>query len=899
MQKCISFLAVCFLISGILSACAGGDSSNDPLLDGDSADGDSADGDSEGMIDGDFLTDGDATDSEYPDGDISEEEEKEPLDLSEPLAEGETRAGQVTSEDELIGGPMAKAKLGDYKLYNSRIRVIVESERTSDGWGTIGGSIADADIVRPEGEEGQSLFSEYFYLFGLKMQDTEKVEVINDGSNGEAAVVRFTGPDTTLPFIDAAFSDILFPTELNTTITVDYVLLPDSDLLEIHSSFTWTGDRRVDLDFIMQVFIMGDGLQNFKVGPGFDKSGHPGETDIYITAGHKVSYGFFSERGPISQMFNYEGINFYISEKQEIEPGESVTFIRYLAITDGGVDKVLRTYNSWAGVSDLGHVSGTLTAPDGSTPIAGARIHAIDENAAENMNYLNQAITGADGSYEMELPPGNYKLVPYIDGAGMPDGVSLSVESGDYLEQDLMLPELASLQFSITDSEGLELPAKLFANRTDGRIIPPASFGEFTWHSGLQRVVHSESGEGVIELPPGNYTITASRGYEYSIDVQNLTLVAGQQAEFTGIVDRVVDTAGYISSDFHIHSMASPDSDIYYEDRIRSAVSEGLEAPVSTDHDIIIDWTPAAEALGVTDWVHPVVGMEITTYTYGHFNAWPLLVDPLLPNNGAFTWYYKWAPELFAEVAEYETNPILHVCHPRSASIGGYFSSVKYDPDTGETEMPDNWSTQFDTIEIINGGNLTTALEKTLPDWYSFLNRGYRFTGASGSDTHKLTHEVGNVRNWIASDTDAPAEIDPYEMAATVRNMDMIVSTGPYVSFTIGEAGMGEDITDTDGTVELQVRVQAPLYMDVNRLTVIGNGEKVAEEGFDDRADRDDPVERYNSTIALSPAVDTWYVVIVEGDVGSWPVASKRPFAFTNPIFVDVDGNGEFDALLE
>ena len=45
-----------------------------------------------------------------------------PIPLDQPLAPGETRAGLITKESELIGGVTAKARAGDYKLYNDRSR---------------------------------------------------------------------------------------------------------------------------------------------------------------------------------------------------------------------------------------------------------------------------------------------------------------------------------------------------------------------------------------------------------------------------------------------------------------------------------------------------------------------------------------------------------------------------------------------------------------------------------------------------------------------------------------------------------------------------------------------------------------------------------------------------------
>ena len=107
----VSVLAFCILAT----ACAASDDNG--TLDGDlSGDEDATeDGDSDGDGDSEGVTDGDGAENDVADGD-----EDGALDLSVQLADGETRAGQITRENELIGGPMAKAKIGDYKLYNSR-----------------------------------------------------------------------------------------------------------------------------------------------------------------------------------------------------------------------------------------------------------------------------------------------------------------------------------------------------------------------------------------------------------------------------------------------------------------------------------------------------------------------------------------------------------------------------------------------------------------------------------------------------------------------------------------------------------------------------------------------------------------------------------------------------------
>jgi hypothetical protein len=63
-------------------------------------------------------------------------------------------------------------------------------------------------------------------------------------------------------------------------------------------------------------------------------------------------------------------------------------------------------------------------------------------------------------------------------------------------------------------------------------------------------------------------------------------------------------------------------------------------------------------------------------------------------------------------------------------------------------------------------------------------------------------------------------------------------------------------------------------------------------------------VARFHETYELAVANDTYAVVRVEGDrslspvVGGGTGVSVTPFALTNPIFLDANVNGKYDAVL-
>ena len=133
-----------------------------------------------------------------------------------------TRAYRITQRSELIGGPRALGEVGDFMLENDQIRVVIQDQGFSRGFGVFGGSLIDADLVRPSarngdssGGEGKDLFGEMFPAFFLEALEPSDVinpldptnpapenrlkaiEVSADGADGEYAevVVRGYGGD--------------------------------------------------------------------------------------------------------------------------------------------------------------------------------------------------------------------------------------------------------------------------------------------------------------------------------------------------------------------------------------------------------------------------------------------------------------------------------------------------------------------------------------------------------------------------------------------------------------------------------------------------------------------------------------------------------------------------------
>jgi len=298
------------------------------------------------------------------------------------------------------------------------------------------------------------------------------------------------------------------------------------------------------------------------------------------------------------------------------------------------------------------------------------------------------------------------------------------------------------------------------------------------------------------------------------------------------------------------------------------------------------------QIMEVTDRVTPVDGQEVTTFAYGHFNAFPLFWQPVEYNAGAVFPYDKQPAELFAAIrAQQPDDEIIQVNHPRGTGFGAYFSYVGFNRETGETQFPEAWDLNWDTIEVFNGN---CGRGEPLEDWIAMTNLGLRKTLASGSDSHRENDPIGIPRNWIRVDK-GELEADRQSIVEPVRGRRMFVSCGPFVRFEseARDAAMGDMISvNEDGEVAFWVQVQAPSWIQLSEVRLWRNGVAVETAPIE----TDDSGVRFEAVMRDRPEADAWYAVEVLGSGSLRPVYFSSPYALTNPIEVDVDGDGAWTA---
>ncbi len=417
-------------------------------------------------------------------------------------------------------------------------------------------------------------------------------------------------------------------------------------------------------------------------------------------------------------------------------------------------------------------------------------------------------------------------------------------------------------------------------------------------------------GDADIRVPAGTYDVWVSHGPEWDTARERVTIDAGIETEVRTRLHHAVDTPGWISGDFHVHSAASLDSRVPLRDRVFQFVADGVDLIVATDHNIIADYAPVIAELGVTDLLASATGDEITTKQWGHFGAFPLPADDTELGHGAIDTGTRTAAQIFADVRARAPNALIDIHHPRlEHGKLGYFVMSDLDITTGHTRNP-GFSFDFDAIEVLNGyqDSDRKTVDQVIADWIGFLDSGKRVSCTGNSDSHHMTFNLGGYpRNYVAVGDVPVAKLDAVAVAAAVKAGHSYFTTGPIIEATIGGKTFGETVSlpappagtpqpAQPRTIGLHVVVRAANWISVTTLTVLGPRNTVL-------ATRAIPSStaavRFDDTIALPAVHDGYAIIRVDGDrpmapnVGDTRSFLVYPMALTNPIWIDGNGDGK------
>ncbi|MDX1650767.1 MAG: hypothetical protein R3263_13020, partial [Myxococcota bacterium] len=112
------------------------------------------------------------------------------------------RASRVEREDQLLRGPLAHGRLGDWLLENGEARFVVQDVGKRDLYSVaqFGGNLIDAGLRDRDTPDN---FLEIQPMVNIEtVVNAQTVEVVNDGQDGTAAILRTCGPDDLLDFVN-------------------------------------------------------------------------------------------------------------------------------------------------------------------------------------------------------------------------------------------------------------------------------------------------------------------------------------------------------------------------------------------------------------------------------------------------------------------------------------------------------------------------------------------------------------------------------------------------------------------------------------------------------------------------------------------------------------------------
>lgn len=956
-------------------------------------------------------------------------------------------ARRVVTRTELIGGPSALGEVGDYLLENDHLRVIVQDKGFSRGFGVYGGSLIDIDRKRQAatgtstGGFGRDQFGELFPVAFLQALVPDAVEVVADGRDGGAAVVRVSGSGGDFLSLTKSLNqavlnshelppgllDVLDPDNLDGAPQIGYEVLyelePEARHVRIRVRLTNLTDETLAIPspngrLALQVlginaatfdaplgFVLLFGAGNHVFSPGFGYDIRFSLEDAYVqgeglpfpalpglltnglisTSRKGISYAFFTlpddevsnfAQGRLDPEGNrlYEaayGVEigsdtmvvpfvassftgaFYAQTPKSLEPGASTEYSAYMAVGTGDaasvMDVVYALRRERGDPATLAELFGQVIDEVTGEPVDDASVIVYD--AAEKP--VNQFYTDGFGRFRGTLPTGDYSArverapmlsahQPFTLGAG-----------GRFVQ--LVSPTPGQIAVRVRDEAGQPLPAKVTVVGTIAPAragVPPRrhlfdlAAGQ-EWRTGdvipddpadpdTRRYIETvgytgPDGKVRLDVPPdADWLVYISRGPEYSLARVPIRVGAGRIEHVVARLDRVVDTRGYVSADFHMHAAPSLDSSVSLADRVTSMIGEGIEVLTATDHNFITDYASTIAALGFDDWATSLVGLELTTLESGHFNGFPLKREVGRITRGAFEWSLRPPDELFTELRAHglfsPAETIVQVNHARD-TILGYFAQYGLDPLNGgvpedtcgagfdfscalqpngpafrDADGMSTFSYDFDAIEILNGsivGQLhharmpadirgrvipeetrdalpepgailcddgEVAFPGVIDDWFNLLNLGHRYIGTGTSDSHSATDSTGYARTWLRVDDDRPRLVTPRVVVDSLRARDVLMSNGPFVQLTVAGAPPGSDVAAVDGKIPLRVEIQAAPWIDVDEGIIWVNGVEV--ERFPVKLE--DRRARHETELVLDR--DAWVVVEVVGDGSMFPV---------------------------
>lgn len=836
--------------------------------------------------------------------------------LPDPTGEPQVAfAGEITAATagELLTGPSATGMLGDFFIKNDVASFTISAPERVLAVVPTGGNLIDMALLDDAGAQATpDQFGELslLYRFGRTCEH-DAIEILRDGSGGGVAAIRAHGRSGNNDFINIKGIDRAFAVTPQVDPTIDdgvecattYVLAPGETTLQTYFTLYNPTDAAV-IGPYGTLSDSGGQIESWGNGRGFERASltdinslaSPAPIDYVVYQAPSVGYSLAPRLPPpadgepphahsayliagVSLMLwdNESLFNIFAEDKYFLSLPAGDGDLQRLDVTVGADAGALdEVYRAGAGQA-LADVGGQVTYVGGA-PALGARVGVYldvdgDDEVGPDDTIVSYFDVDADGAFTGKVPAaGNHLLRAEVFGVGR----SSAVAAGTALAFEIAPP--VQIDFAVLDDQtNMPIPSRLLVVGEHPAYPDQRLFSVYDRLPGVVASQHNavgtstDVGDGAdpaLRLPAGGtYRIYASRGTEWSVASQVITASADTELEFR--LRNVVDTAGYLATEWHVHQINSPDSPVPSTDRVLSALSSGVEMFAVTDHDFVSDLQPEVEALGAEQRLRVLPGLEMTPFAYGHFQAWPIEPDETSPNRGAVDWArgrgpgLAMTPQEIFDGARARGAQMLQVNHPRNAGLAefqaffdranvvydyedrtiyGDFANADMSPEDLRLPGESLWSDDFNGLEVWNGFGAEDTddddrreivnLDRVMRDWFNLLSMGFDVAPTASSDTHTdVIEPVGMPRTYVRVSDDgggalaSGAAVDEVLAVTTGEaNRDLVLTDGPMVRVRVGaDDVIGAVVPAGGGSVTFTVDVTAADWARFDTLEVFAN----------------------------------------------------------------------------
>jgi hypothetical protein len=490
--------------------------------------------------------------------------------------------------------------------------------------------------------------------------------------------------------------------------------------------------------------------------------------------------------------------------------------------------------------------------------------------------------------------------------------VSLRVgmERRELLRQGLLLGAVlhplratatATLVGRVTEAgTGNVLPCSVRIETNDGLVVKE--------NEGYQLGFRS-SGEFRKELPPGQVTVTISRGFDYVAVRKDVVLTTGQPFELEVQLLRrtALRSQGWYCGDNHDHMIHGESRILVDFDYVALAgraegldylsvaqrwnlpnpTSEAIERECSkvSTADFLLTWNMETPKNYFRGDVSHCLGHGWCLGIRGHTrDGLDAVAEFMAMNAGDFQREKTPVPNFDTHALVHDLGGMVAYTHPCRSSYGRWGGRADYPIEEHKfisnlaQELPFDTiaGPTYDTIDILMQTREREVNRMGQQLWFMLLNKGYRIPGTASSDAtfdnpgHALP---GAVRVYTHLE-------EPFSIAALVRATKAgrnFVTSGPLLTIEFGAFGPGAVIpvsSQRQGKLRVQAWASGHSNEFLTAVEIIRNGEVFR------RFDLDSRKTAFLVDLPISETATAWYVARCQG-------SSEDEVAITNPIYFE------------